>query len=165
MGYNLINKENRMNSKLLYPCLAVVLGTGAGYATSVMAQAKPDVLVKQRQAVMTLQGKYFGPLGAMAQDKAPYNAAVVQRNAGFLDNLSRMPWDGFDPSTKGEKSRALPAVYEDKAKFDQNGSALETEVSKLVSVSRSGDEAAVKAQISAVAKVCGACHNDFRAKQ
>jgi cytochrome c556 len=32
-------------------------------------------------------------------------------------------------------------------------------------VSRSGDEAAVKAQITAVGKVCGACHNDFRAKK
>jgi len=164
MGYILINKENRMNNKLLYSCLAVVLGTGAGYATSVMAQAKPDVLVGQRQAVMKLQGKYWGPMNAMAQGKAPYNAAIVQRNAGFLDNLSRMPWDGFDPRTKGEKSRALPAVYENKAKFDQAGSALENETSKLVSVSRSGDEAAVKAQISAVSKACGACHNDFRAK-
>jgi len=153
-----------MKTKLLYSCLALALGAGAGFATTVLAQAKPDVLVKQRQAVMTLQGKYFGPLGAMAQGKAPYNAGVVQRNAGFLDNLSRMSWDGFDPSTKGEKSRALPAVYDDKAKFDQIGSQLENEISKLVTVSRSGDEAAVKAQIGAVAKVCGACHNDFRAK-
>ena len=154
-----------MNSKLLCSCLAVVLGTGAGFATSVMAQAKPDVLVKQRIAVMTLQGKYFGPLGAMASGKAPYNAAVVQRNAGFLDNLSRMPWDGFNPNTKNEKTAALPAVYNDRAKFDETASRLENEISRLVTVSRSGDEAAVKAQISAVAKVCGACHDNFRAKQ
>jgi len=153
-----------MKTKLLYSCLALALGAGAGFATTVLAQAKPDVLVKQRQAVMTLQGKYFGPLGAMAQGKAPYNVETVRRNAGFLDNLSRMPWDGFVPGTKGEKSRALPAVYDDKAKFDQIGSQLENEISKLVTVSRSGDEAAVKAQIGAVAKVCGACHNDFRAK-
>jgi len=165
MGYILINKENCMNSKLLYSCLAVVLGTGAGYATSVLAQAKPDVLVKQRQAVMTLQGKYFGPLGAMASGKAPYNAAVVQRNAGFLDNLSRMPWDGFNPNTKNEKTAALPAVYNDRAKFDETASRLENEISRLVTVSRSGDEAAVKAQITAIGKVCGACHNDFRAKK
>ena len=153
-----------MKTKLLYSCLALALGAGAGYATNVLAQAKPDLLVKQRQAVMTLQGKYFGPLGAMAQGKAPYNAATVQRNAGFLDNLSRMSWDGFDPSTKGEKSRALPAVYDNKAKFDEIASRLETELSTLVTVSRKGDEAAVKAQIGAVGKVCGACHNDFRSK-
>jgi cytochrome c556 len=165
MGDNLINRENRMNKKLLYSCLAIAMGAGTGFATFVMAQAKPDVLVKQRQAVMTLQGKYFGPLNAMAQGKAPYNVETVRRNAGFLDNLSRMPWDGFNPITKDEKTAALPAVYNDRAKFDETASRHENEVSRLVAVSRSGDEAAVKAQITAVGKVCGACHNDFRAKK
>ena len=153
-----------MKKKLISVCLALAMGAGLGYALNALAQAKPDVLVKQRQAVMTLQGKYYGPLAAMAQGKAPYNAAVVQRNAGFLDNLTRMPWDGFDSSTKGEKSRALPAVFDDKTKFDEAASRLENEASKLVSVSGSGDEAAVKAQIGVLGKACGACHEGFRAK-
>ena len=137
---------------------------GAGLSMNALAQAKPDVMVKQRQAVMTLQGKYFGPLVAVAQGKAPYNAAAVQRNAGFLDNLSRMAWDGFDPSTRNEKSRALPAVYDNNAKFKEYTSRLENETSTLVTLSRGGDEAAVKAQIGAIGKLCGACHDDFRAK-
>ena len=152
-----------MNKKLLSACVAVALGAGAGYATSVLAQAKPDVLVKQRQAVMTLQGKYFGQLAAVAKG-APYNAANVQRAAGFLDNLSRMAWDGFDASTKGEKSRALPAVFDNKAGFDAAGARLENETSRLVALAAGGDEAAVKAQIGAVGKACGACHQDFRSK-
>lgn len=143
----------------------VVVVLGAGIAQSALAQVKPEILLKQRQAVMTLQGKYFGPLAAVAQGKVPYNAAAVQRNAGFLDNLSRMPWDGFDPSTKSEKSRALPAVYDNSAKFKEYASRLENETSKLVAVSNGGDEAAVKAQIGAVGKACGACHDDFRQKQ
>jgi cytochrome c556 len=142
----------------------VVLALGAGASMNAAAQAKPDVLVKQRQAVMTLQGKYLGPLVGIAQGKVPYNAAAVQRNAGFLDNLSRMPWDGFDPSTREEKSRALPAIYENNAKFKEYAARLENETSKLVSLSKGGDEAAVKAQIGAVGKVCGACHDDFRQK-
>jgi cytochrome c556 len=153
-----------MNRKLISALVALSVGAGAGYALEAFAQAKPDVLVKQRQAVMTLQGKYFGPMAAMAQGKAPYNAATVQRNAGFLDNLSRMAWDGFDASTKGEKSRALPAVFENKAKFDEAGARLENESSRLVAVSAKGDEAAVKAQILTVGKTCGACHQDFRSK-
>lgn len=140
---------------------ALALGVAAG---AVFAQAKPEVLVKQRQAVMTLQGKYFGPLAAMAQGKAPYNADVVKRNAGFLDNLSRMPWDGFDPSTKDVKSNALPAVFNDTAKFKEAQSRLENETHKLYEVSQQGDEAAVKAQIGAVGKACGGCHDNFRQK-
>lgn len=151
-----------MRNNVFAAGVAAILGMGA--AQGVLAQAKPDVLVKQRQAVMTLQFKYFGPLFGVAQGRVPYNAAMVQRNAGLLDNLSRMAWDGFEPSTTGEKSRALPAIYENKAKFMQYATQLENETSKLVTVSRSGDEAAVKAQIGAVGKVCGACHDDFRSK-
>ena len=142
--------------------VALALGVAAG---AVFAQAKPETLVKQRQAVMTLQGKYFGPMAAMGQGKAPYNADIVRRNAAFLDNLSRMPWDGFDPSTKDVKSAALAAIYEQPDKFKEAGSRLENEAHKLYEVSRSGDEGAVKAQIGAVGKACGGCHESFRQKQ
>ncbi len=143
---------------------AGIVVLGLTVAQGALAQAKPEVLVKQRQAAMTLQGKYFGPMAAMAQGKIPYNAAVVQRNAGFLDNLSRMAWDGFDASTRGEKSRALPAIFDNSAGFKQAATRLENEAAKLVAVSKSGDEAAVKAQIGAVGKTCGGCHDDFREK-
>jgi cytochrome c556 len=135
------------------------------FTLDALAQAKPELLVKQRQAAMTLQGKYFGPMFGMAQGKVPYNAGVVQRNAGFLEALSKMPWDGFDPNTKGEKSAALPAIWEKPAEFKQAAERFESEAAKLASVTKSGDEAAVKAQIGAVGKACGGCHDNFREKR
>ena len=149
-----------MKMSLLAAGLAVVVMSGEA-----LAQAKPEVLVKQRQAAMTLQGKYFGPMAGMMQGRVPYDAKIVQRNAGFLDNLSRMAWDGFDPATKDVKSATLPAVYEQTDKFKEAASRLENEASKLYAVSRSGDEAAVKAQVGAVGKACGGCHESFRQKQ
>src|SRR6185503_1421414 len=146
--------------------LAVVVALAlGGMAGAVLAQAKPETLVKQRQSVMTLQGKYFGPMAGMAQGKVPFNADVVRRNAAFLDNLSRMAWDGFDASTKDVKSAALPAIYEQPDKFKEAAARLENEAHKLYEVSRGGDEAAVKAQIGAVGKSCGGCHESFRQKQ
>lgn len=142
--------------------VAIALGVSAG---AVFAQQKPEVLVKQRQSVMTLQGKYFGPMAGMAQGKIPYNADVVKRNSAFLDNLSRMAWDGFDPSTKDVKSAALPAIYEQQAKFKDAAARLENEAHKLWEVAQRGDEGAVKAQIGAVGKACGGCHESFRQKQ
>ena len=151
-----------MNHKILSSCVALVLGAGAGYALDAYAQAKPEVLVKQRQAAMTLIGKYFGPLGAMASGKAPYNAEVAARNAGFLDALSQMPWDGFHPNTKDEKTRALPAIYENEAKFKEAQDRLRSAVGKLVPAAKSEDS--FKQAAGEVGKACGACHNDFRAK-
>lgn len=154
-----------MNKKLPSACLAVVLGTGTGYVLDAFAQVKPDTLVKQRQASMILQSKYFyGGLRPMAQGKRPYDAAVASRNIAFLESLSKMAWDSFTPDTKDEKSRALPAVWEQPAKFKEAGDRFQSEVTKLVAVSKSGDEAAIKAQILAVDKTCSACHDDFRSK-
>ena len=145
--------------------LTIGLMLGAGYSLTAFAQVKPETLVKQRQSAMTLQGKYWGPLSGMAQGKVPYDAAVVARNAGYLDALSKMPWDGFAPSTKDVKSQALPAVFADTGKFKDAQDHLQSEVSKLVSVAKGGDEAAVKAQIGAVGKACNGCHDTFREKQ
>jgi cytochrome c556 len=130
-----------------------------------LAQVKPDVLVKQRQSAMTLIGKYFGPLGGMAQGRVPFDAKLVQRNADYLNALAQMPWDGFDPSTKGEKSRALPAVWEQPDKVKDAAQRLQSEVGKLQSVAKGGDESAIKAQIGAVGKACANCHDNFREKQ
>lgn len=135
-----------------------------GVATEALAQAKPDVLVKQRQAAMTLMGKYFGPVAGMASGKVPYNADVVARNATYLENLSQMPWDGFHESTKGEKSRALPETYSQKAKFDEIAERMQAEIAKLGAAARAKNEAGVKQAFGAVGKTCGACHDGFRAK-
>jgi len=150
-----------MNKKVFFASLAVALG--AGYALTAFSQAKPEVLVKQRQAVMTLQGKYIGPLVGMLKG-APYNADVVARNAAYLDALSQMPWDGFAESTKGEKSRALPAIWTDPGKFKQAQDQLRTAVGSLVTASKSGNEGTVKAAIGDIGKACGNCHDNFREK-
>jgi cytochrome c556 len=151
-----------MKKTLVLAAVAVAMGGLAGIAA---AQVKPDVLVKQRQAGMTLIGKYWGPIAGMASGKvSPYNADVVARNATYLENLAQMPWDGFHESTKGEKSRALPETWSQKAKFDELAQRLQSETAKLGQVARAKDEAGVKQQYAAVGKVCGACHEGFRAK-
>jgi len=154
-----------MNKRLLLTGFAFALG--AGLSQTAISQVKPEILVKQRQAAMTLQGKYMGPLGAMAQGKAPYNADTVAFNSAMLDALSRMPWDGFAPASKDAtvKTAALPAIWSEPAKFQEAQDNFQKAVQALVAVSRGGDENAQKAAIGAVGKTCGGCHQNFREKQ
>jgi cytochrome c556 len=151
-----------MNWKLVTAGLALALG--AGFTLTAQAQS-PEAMVKQRQAAMTLQGKYFGPLGAMAQGKMPFNAEMVARNAGYLNVLDKMAWDGFADGTKGIKSRALPAIWDDAGKFKEAQNNFMSAVSALVEASNSGDEGKIKAAIGGVGKTCGGCHENFREKQ
>ena len=151
-----------MKRTVLAAGVVIALGAMGGAA---LAQQKPEVLVKQRQSAMTLIGKYFGPLGGMAQGRVPFDAKLVQRNADYLAALSQMPWDGFDPATKDTKSAALPAVYNDSGKFKEAANRFTSEVQKLQQVAKGGDEGAIKAQIGAVGKSCGGCHDNFREKR
>ena len=142
-----------MRSKVITGGLALAIGIG--YACGALAQVKPETLVDQRVSAMRLQGKYFGPLFGMAQGRVPYDANIAARNAGYLDVLSKMPWDGIEASTKDLKTRALPEVYSDPAKFKAAQDSFTAEVSKLVAATKTGNEANVKAAIMDVNKACG----------
>src|SRR3972149_5842270 len=134
-----------MRKTLFAAGLAIALGTG--FTLDAAAQAKPETKVKQRQAAMTLQGKYFGPLAGMAQGKVPYDASVVARNAGYLEVITKLAWDSFTPDTANEKTRALPEIYTDAAGFKAANEKLQAEVAKLVTAAKSGNEAMAKAAI------------------
>ena len=121
-------------------------------------------MVKQRQSAMTLQGKYFGPLARHGPGQGAVQRGRGRAQRRLLDALSRMPWDGFDASTKDVKSAALPAVFTDTAKFKEAQERFQGAVAKLVAVSKGSDEAAAKAAIGAVGKACGGCHDNFRQK-
>ena len=151
-----------MKRKLTCLAFAVVLITCLAFHA--YGQAKPEVLVKQRQAAMTLLAKYFGQLSATAQGRGAYDQNTAARTAGYLDALGKMPWDGFDPATKDLKTGAAPAVFADTAKFKEAQDRFNGEIGRLVSLSKGADEAAVKAQIAAIGKTCGACHDSFRQK-
>lgn len=151
-----------MKSRMIAAATAAALSLG--FAASAVAQVKPDVLVKQRQAAMTLIGKYFGPTAGMASGKIPYNAQMVVRNAGYLNALAPMAWDGFDASTQGEKSRALPAIWSDAAKWNQARDAFVAAAGDLAKAAQAGDEGAIKSAVGAVGKTCGGCHDNFRSK-
>lgn len=152
-----------MHTKLLTVGVAIALG--AGFAIDAAAQVRPEVQVNWRISAMRLQGKYFYPLVSMAQGKAPWDGAIVARNAGYLDVLMKMPWDNFDPGTQGVKSRALPEIYTETAKWKAAQDTMSTELAKFVAAAKSGNEANTKVAILDAAKACDGCHDTFRQKQ
>ena len=152
-----------MKKKMVMAAVALALGTGAAFQAA--AQAKPEQLVKQRQSGMALINWYFGPIGAMMRGDRPYDPAIVMRNADYLEVLSKMPMEGFQPSTKDEKTKARPEVWTDKAKFDKAMENMQGEIAKFKQVAHGGDQGAIKAQFGAVGKSCANCHDDFRVKQ
>ena len=107
-----------MRMKLLSAC--IVVAVGGGYSLAAHSQVKPEVLVKQRQAAMTLQGKYFGPLGGMMKGSVPYNADVVARNAGYPRRAVAGCHGTVSPrAPRARRARRCRSVLTDGAKFKQ----------------------------------------------
>ena len=134
-------------------------------SATVYAQTKPEDAIKLRQAGMKLIGYNFGSIGAMVNDKKPYNKDEAIRNATRIDALSNHPFEFFGPGTdKGADHKASAAVWRDQAKFSAAADKLSVESAKLAQVARTGDMAALKSQFGATAGACKACHDDFREK-
>ena len=60
-----------------------------------LAQTKPEDAIKLRQSAMKLIGYNFSSIGAMVNDKKPYNKEEAIRNANRVDALSGHPWEFF----------------------------------------------------------------------
>ncbi len=145
---------------------AVLSATTAGIAAAQQGP-KPEDEIRYRQSVMNVIGRAMGPMGAMAQGKAPYNAAVAQKNSALIESLIGLPWNSFGPGTdKGAPNRAAPNIWKEPAKFKQSTEDIQKVVANLATAAKTGDEAKFKAAFAEVPKSCNkGCHDDFRTKE
>lgn len=149
-----------MGTRFLAAAAVLFLGSVVGFLA--VAQPNPNQLISNRKGAMNLQAKYYGPILAMAQGRAPYDAKIVQRNADYLAALSQMPWDDYQPHSIGlDNTRAKTEINSNQAKFRQMAEQLQAETQKLQAAARGGDENGVKSLATSVGRACNGCHEDF----
>jgi cytochrome c556 len=140
--------------------LAAVVSTLSAPA---MAQfQKPEDAVKYRKAAFTVMAAHFGRIGAMASDKAPFDAKVAADNAAIVESMSKLPWAGFGPGTDKGETRAKPEIWTDAAKFKQGSDDMMTAVAQLNAAAKTGNLDNIKKAFGESAKTCKACHDAFR---
>ncbi|HSF93822.1 MAG TPA: cytochrome c [Thermohalobaculum sp.] len=137
-----------------------------------IAQDKPDGVDKAigaRQGFMQLVSFSAGPIFGMAKGDVAYDAGAAQKAADNLVTLYNYPYPdlfvaGSSKEDRPGKTRALPEIFANKAKFDQYFADLQAAVGVLAQEAGKG-QPELAAAIGAAGKICGACHNDFRAKE
>lgn len=144
--------------------VAIAAAVLAATAFTVQAQqTKVEDQVKYRKAAYTLMGLNFSSLGAMAQDKKPFNKDEATRNADFVAMLATVPKGYFGEATD-TGTKAKPEIWTHRADFDAKMDKMVSEAQKLPAVVRGGDMSAFKKQVGDLGAACKACHDDFRAK-
>jgi cytochrome c556 len=141
-----------------------LLGITGIVSFSAQAQMKPEDAIKLRQSAMKLIGYNLGSIGAMVNDKKPYNKDEAIRNAGRVDALSSQPFEFFIAGSDKGETKAKADIWKETGKFKAAAEKMQGEVAKLAQVTKTGDMAALKSQFGAAAGACKACHDDFREK-
>ena len=146
--------------------LAGAVAVVGAFSLAVFAQTPPaDRAIKYRQGVMTAQGWHMGILGGMAKGERPYDKDTAVRSAMFVEELIKMPWEGFPPgSDQGAPTKAKAEIWKDPAKFKQRADAAMAEAPKLVAAAKTGELSQLRSAIGPMGNACNNCHDDFRSK-
>lgn len=143
--------------------VAVACSTFAGPVFAHGQPTKGEQALKYRKAVYQAIAWNFGPLGAMAQGKAPFDAAEFAMRAGRVAALTPMLSESYSPETQGVTgSRLKASMWRNRADFDDKMRTLVERSAALASVAKGADEAKSRAAFFDVANACKACHDEYR---
>ena len=122
----------------------------------------PEAQVEAREKNMKAIAKANKTLRAMAEGKEGFDEAKMKEAVALLDSHANQGWEHFDAATKDVKSDALPAVWEQNDKFQQEIKTFQASVAALKAASAQGGVDAIKAPLAKVGESCKTCHTAFK---
>ncbi|HEX2943916.1 MAG TPA: cytochrome c [Rhodopila sp.] len=150
-----------MTSKIALCAMGLLAATGVVRPGVARADGLDPIAI--RQVGMDLAAGNFTFIKSVAQAKGELKPLEEPAKA-----LAR--WGKTIPvlfpagSDKGENTKALPAIWNDRAGFDKAAEALQQAALKLVDAVKAGDSAAVAADTKTLGEACGTCHRHYKAK-
>ena len=138
--------------------LAATLLLGLGQVACAQTPAK---IVEDRQDAMEKNWTdYFKPIAGALRSASPDLTLVATKAGQAVDHLKKLA-QLFPPGTGRDvvpDTRAKPEVWTERADFDAAITALVDASKTMSDDAKKGDVERVKADWTAVAKACGACH-------
>ena len=136
----------------------------AGIVQAQGAPSKAEQALKYRKSLYQVLAYNFGPMGAMAQGKAPYDAKDLAKRAERVAMIAPLLGESFSADTKGLPNSELKAeMWANRADFDAKMKDLVDRSATLASVAEAGDAATSKAAFFDMANACKACHDKYKA--
>ena len=138
----------------------VIIATVLAATTGAALADSPAI--GERQALLKQMGKAVQPVARMLRGEAEFDLPTVKTALKTIEtNAAKLPSLFPDDSKTGD-TKALPAIWEEKDKFNAIYAKLESDA-KAADASIA-DLASLKADMPKVLGNCGACHQAYRAK-
>lgn len=142
--------------RILSALAAVALG-----ATTVLAQQNP---ILARQEIMKKSDDDLRLLSKMSRGEVPFDAAKASSAYAGMEESYKKAQSLFpDDSKTGEKTRASPKIWENRADFDAKMAAFIKTAADAKA--KATNEAGFKEIHPAVIKGCDNCHADYRMRR
>ncbi|OYW54990.1 MAG: hypothetical protein B7Y80_09070 [Hyphomicrobium sp. 32-62-53] len=130
-------------------------------AVPTLALAQNADVIKERKANFKAMADAAKPTGAMMKGEADFDLAAVKNAIKVFQEKAALQGKLFpDNSKEGEKTEALPAIWENKADFEERFVKL-AEAAKAADASIT-DEDTFGAEWPKVMGNCGSCHKKYR---
>ncbi|MDX5445696.1 MAG: cytochrome c [Zoogloeaceae bacterium] len=129
--------------------------------SSEIPDTHPEQPVTKRQQAFKAMLRSFEPMGTMLKDRR-YDPDAFARLANELASLRERPWSHFGPDTNYPPTKALPAVWEKPADFEQRRTSFIEASDRLIAAATARNEADARSAYAEVQDSCKACHRDFR---
>ena len=128
-----------------------------GTAGAALAQ---DVIAQRREGLRGM-GRHMEAIKAVTDSRGDTRplAARVEEMITFYRGLPTL----FPAGSNTGDTRALPAVWSDRAGFEQASANMVTQLEALRTAAASGDVTATTAAFGRTGATCAACHRPFRA--
>ena len=162
-----MKSSNRTSSTAAVARALVASAIVATMAASASAWAQPAAKsdehalpagpIHDRHEIMEGMGLSAKAIGAALKSGKPADAAKPAEDiAGKVDAFLRL----FPDGSTGHGSRAKPAIWAERAKFDSLGAGLKVKATAVADAAKSGGD--VKAASNAMFGNCKSCHDQFR---
>lgn len=147
--------------RTLFAALAITASVGVALAAATGTEA-----IKERQKLMKANGEATKPIVPMLKGKAAFDLEAVQKALKTYEHAAENMPALFPPDSKtGEKTLALPAIWEGDNKADLDARFKKLGADASAALASIKNEASFKATMPGVFKNCGACHEKYKAKE
>lgn len=147
--------------KLLFSLLGTIFLFGA--AAPAFSADQPKEIIKYRKSVMKAVSVHAKAMKSIVDAKVS-RIADWKAHAAAMVALANISATLFPKGTGPEAgmTRSLPAIWQDKAKYDKINNQWVDAAKQMLTAARAGDLKAGKTATKALSKSCKDCHKPFR---
>ena len=138
-----------------------VAGASAAFAHS----SKEEPMQAYRQSYWAIVAMNFGPIGAMLEDKMPWDETMVKALASNVAGMSTVDVSrAYGPGSDKGTTRAKPEIWENTDDFLEKYENFKAAAAGLATAAQTGDKGTIGAAFKKTGGACKACHDEYKAK-